>query len=120
MAQTQSITVVPHGTFTFDVDVYAEVWADTQGYSEHRLRAMVAERGNYDDTRNVSQLLSRFEFVGMLAEFETAAREAYAEEPKNDPAQRIIDNIKAGTFCRGCGVPDGDPHLVDVCTVARS
>lgn len=74
MAQTQSITVVPHGTFTFDVDVYAEVWAMYQDRSEPHLRGMVADRGNYDTLRDVSQLLSRFELVGMLAEFETGAR----------------------------------------------
>lgn len=79
MAQTQSITVVPHGTFTFDVDVYAELWNGWQDYTERQLRGMVAERGGYDSTADVSQLLSRFELIGMLAEFETAARKAYRE-----------------------------------------
>lgn len=79
MAQTQSITVVPHGTFTFDVDVYAELWAMYQPYSEPQLRGIVADRGNYDTLRDVSQLLSRFEMIGMLAEFETSARQAYDE-----------------------------------------
>lgn len=77
MAQIQSITVVPHGTFTFDVDVYAEVWADHQGRSERQLRGIVADRGAYDSVREVNQMLSRFELVGMLAEFETAARDEY-------------------------------------------
>lgn len=79
MAQTQKIEIDPHGTFTFDVDVYAQVFIDTRFHTEPQLRGMVAERGAYDSTRDVSQLLSRFELVGMLAEFETGRR-AEAEE----------------------------------------
>lgn len=77
MAQTQSIEIDPHGRFTFDVDIYAEVWREHESYDELQLRGIVAEHA-YDSVRDVSQFLSRFELIGMLAEFETNRREQSA------------------------------------------
>ncbi|BBC43646.1 hypothetical protein PBI_AN9_92 [Mycobacterium phage AN9] len=74
MAQTQHVDIDPHGRFTFDVDIYAEVWREHESYDELQLRCIVAEHA-YDSVRDVSQLLSRFELIAMLAEFETNRRE---------------------------------------------
>ncbi|ASR86542.1 hypothetical protein SEA_CHANGELING_90 [Mycobacterium phage Changeling] len=70
MAQTQSITLDKHGRFEFDVDVYAQVWKEHESRSELHLRSIVAGYA-YDSIRDVDQGLSRFELIGMLAEFET-------------------------------------------------
>ncbi|QGJ94856.1 hypothetical protein SEA_BLINN1_96 [Mycobacterium phage Blinn1] len=73
MAQTQHIDTTS-GRYTFDVDIYAEVWAKHVDYSEFQLRSIVAEETCADSIRDIPQELSRFELVGMLAEFETDRR----------------------------------------------
>ncbi|QTF81514.1 hypothetical protein SEA_TARSUSIV_90 [Mycobacterium phage TarsusIV] len=76
MAQTQHIDMVG-GRYTFDVDIYAEVWAEHLHRSEIQLRAIVAEEAGADSLRDIDQELSRFELIGMLAEFETGRRNLF-------------------------------------------
>lgn len=69
VSATQSITLPKHGKFTFDPDIYGEVWAAYAEYPESTLRAVVAQFA-YDSVRDV-EAMSRMEYVAMLAEFET-------------------------------------------------
>lgn len=66
----QNIDVPGHGRFEFDVDTYTEVWDSHREFGELQLRAIVASYA-YDSIQDVNQDLSRFELIGMLAEFET-------------------------------------------------
>lgn len=76
MAQTQHIDMAG-GRYTFDVDIYAEVWLKHLHRSEINLRAIVAEEAGADSIRDIDQGLSRFELIGMLAEFETGRRNLF-------------------------------------------
>ncbi|AHJ86703.1 hypothetical protein CRB1_92 [Mycobacterium phage CRB1] len=76
MAQHQHIDMVG-GRYQFDVDIYAEVWTKHAEYDELRLRAIVAEEAGVDMLRDIDQSLSRFELIGMLADFETARRNLF-------------------------------------------
>ncbi|ATN88479.1 hypothetical protein SEA_DALMATIAN_91 [Mycobacterium phage Dalmatian] len=71
MAQIQHIDM-KGGRYTFDVDIYAVVWNEHITYGERQLRAIVAEETGCDSIRDIAQELSRFELIGMLADFETA------------------------------------------------
>ncbi|AMW64168.1 hypothetical protein SEA_EVILGENIUS_91 [Mycobacterium phage EvilGenius] len=77
MAQHQHIDIKGAGRYTFDVDIYAEVWLEHLHRSEINLRAIVAEESGADTLRDIPQELSRFELIGMLAEFETARRNLF-------------------------------------------
>ncbi|QNJ57041.1 hypothetical protein SEA_DELORIS_93 [Mycobacterium phage Deloris] len=77
MAQTQHIDIKGAGRYTFDVDIYAVVWNEHITYGERQLRAIVAEESGADTLRDIPQELSRFELIGMLAEFETSRRNLF-------------------------------------------
>lgn len=74
----KSIEVTRHGRFSFDPEVFEEVWNEHRENTEWYLRALVADMA-YDSIRDVEQTLSRFELIGMLAEFETNARKERGE-----------------------------------------
>ncbi|AEL17775.1 hypothetical protein TURBIDO_93 [Mycobacterium phage Turbido] len=77
MAQHQHIDIEGSGRYTFDVDIYAVVWNEHISYGERQLRAIVAEESGADSIRDIAQELSRFELIGMLADFETARRNLF-------------------------------------------
>ncbi|AMQ66831.1 hypothetical protein SEA_SHAM4_91 [Mycobacterium phage Sham4] len=70
-ADVRSIRVPGHGTYTFDPDVFEEIWADTENLDHVRLRGRVVDEGGFDSLRDIDQRLSRVDLVAMLADYET-------------------------------------------------